>query len=383
MTRTLCLSLGAAVLLGSMGCEDKLNTITFEQFTELQREMAPPEPGPPPADLDTGELRVDRNFPPYQAGRDDVLFVIFTRLELDLPPEVRVLVHSDGTVDLPVVGKVAVEGLTLEQIEDAIHQAYVPSVVRDLSVHATVETYQTTRVMVVGAVLTPGGVSLPRYQRNMLYAVLAAGGVTSEASGQATLERIRRPAEKVTIDLTDPVELEAALALDPLEDGDIIRVEAAFPNTIFVGGLVNAPAAQIYPPGVHVNFLQAIASAGGLRTDVTPKRGLLVRRMPDGRDVRVELDLKRIQRGEDQNFMLAAGDIVWVPETFETDLQDFINRNFFFRAGVSVTYDPIAYENTRRALSISADRNDTSFAESINDAIGFGLQNAFFPTVPE
>ncbi len=230
------------------------------------------------------------------------------------------------------------------------------------------------------AVAAPGMVMLPRHQRNLLYAVLSAGGVSSEASGMVSLKRIRRGGETVVVNLTDPVELEAALALDPLENGDIIAVETAFPNTIFVGGLVNAPAPQSYPPGVEISFLQALASAGGLRTDIYPKNGLLIRRMSDDRDIRVKLDLQRLGDGEDENFMLASGDILWVPETNATKFQDFANRTFFFRAGVSVTYDPIQFENTRRALNQSSNSNNP-FSNSVNDALRFGLQNAFFPPV--
>ena len=380
MSRTLLLCLGVGIVLGSVGCASDMPTISFEEFMALQRELAPPEPGPPPADPDTGEPRVNKTWAPYRAGPGDALLVTLTGLGVDITPEVRVLVHGDGRVNLPIVGKVSVEGLEVEEMEDLIHKTYVPGVVRDLAVRVDVQEYDATEVLVLGTVELPGVVPLPRHQRNMLFAVLAAGGVSASTSGKATLERIRRPAETVEIDLTKPVELEAALALDPLEDGDIIKVGAAFPNTIFMGGLVNAPAPQTYDPGVRVSFLQAIAAAGGLRTDVTPKEGLLIRRMPDGRDVRVDLDLRRLERGEDENFLLAAGDILWIPETFETGLQDFFNKNFFFRAGVSVTYDPISFEHTRRALRQSRQYGN-GFAGSINTALRYGLQTAFFPPV--
>jgi protein involved in polysaccharide export with SLBB domain len=380
MSRTLLLCLGAGIVLGSVGCASEKVTISFDEFMALQRGLAPAEPGPVPADPDTGEPRVDTTWAPYRAGPGDALLVTLTGLGVDITPEVRVLVHGDGRINLPIVGKMSVEGLETEEMEDLIHKTYVPSVVRDLAVRVDVQEYDTTEVLVLGTVELPGVVPLPRHQRNMLFAVLAAGGVSPATSGKATLQRIRRPAETVEIDLTMPVELEAALALDPLEDGDIIKVGSAFPNTIFVGGLLNAPAPQTYEPGVRVNFLQAIAAAGGLRTDVTPKEGLLIRRMPDGRDVRVDLDLRRLERGEDENFLLASGDILWIPETFGTKLQDFINRNFFFRAGVSVTYNPISFEQHRRALRQDR-RYGSDFAGSINTALRYGLQTAFFPPV--
>jgi hypothetical protein len=104
---------------------------------------------------------------------------------------------------------------------------------------------------------------------------------------------------------------------------------------VIVGGLVNFPRPQVYPPRTQVTALQAIAAAGGLRTDVWPKEATLIRRLPDGTDAHVRLDLARLSTGEDPNILLAAGDILWVPETAETRIQDFINKNFFIRAGLN------------------------------------------------
>jgi hypothetical protein len=151
------------------------------------------------------------------------------------------------------------------------------------------------------------------------------------------LKRLRG-GDTVTLNLHDPEQVKAAVALPPLEDGDIVSVEASVPNTIFVGGLVNAPRPQEYPPGTTTTVLQAIAASGGLRTDVTPREGTLIRRLPDGRDVQVKLDMDRITKGKDPNITLLAGDVLWVPETVETRVQDWINRNAFIRVGASATY---------------------------------------------
>jgi polysaccharide export outer membrane protein len=364
--------------LSSSGCVHTVPTISFDEFRAMQREMAPPEPGPAPTDPETGESRVERNLGPYRVGPGDVLSATLSGLDVAIVSPVSVLVHSDGAVTLPLAGEIQVEGKTLEEVEDTIRQAFVPAIVRDLAVRVAVEEYETTHVTVLGAVAMPGLVTLPRHQRNMLYAVLSAGGVTDAATGAAELRRIRRPAESVMVDLTNPVELEAALTLDPLQNGDMIVVGAAFPNTIFVGGLVNLPAPQAYPAAVEVNYLQVLAAAGGLRTDVRPRKGLLIRRMPNGQDVRVKLDLDRLADGLDENFLLASGDILWIPETDGTKLHEFFNRNFFFRAGVSVTYDPIQFEHTRRALRQNRDYG-SGFSQSINDALRYGLQSAFFP----
>jgi polysaccharide export outer membrane protein len=256
-----------------------------------------------------------------------------------------VRVSRQGEIELPYVGKIKVGGMVLEDVEKAIQTAYVPKVYKDLIAHVEVVLPETTNVLVVGAVTRPGLVQLRRTQRSLLHAIVGAEGASSVASGLVTLRRLRRPAEEVTLNLRDPEELRASLTLDPLEQGDIVTVQAAMPNTIFVGGLVMTAHPQPYPPGIAPTVLQAIAASGGLRTDVTPREATLIRRMPDGRDVHVKLNLDRITTGQDRNIELAAGDILWVPDTVETRVQDWINRNIFLRAGVSATWN-ISYNTT-------------------------------------
>jgi hypothetical protein len=101
---------------------------------------------------------------------------------------------------------------------------------------------------------------------------------------------------------------------------------------------VLGPHPQQYPPGTEINVLQALAAAGGLRTDVTPHHATLIRRMPDGIERMVKLNLDRISKGKDPNITLAAGDVLWVPETLETKIEDWVNKNVFFRVGASATY---------------------------------------------
>jgi protein involved in polysaccharide export with SLBB domain len=250
-----------------------------------------------------------------------------------------------------------------------------------MSVHAELLNADFTNVLVVGAVTTPGLVQLRRTERDMLRATVIAGGLSELASGRATLRRIRRPEEAVTLDLTDPEELKAALVLDPLEDGDIIHVEAAMPNMVFVGGLVNLPQPQTYPPGAEITVLQSIAAAGGLRTDVTPREATLVRRMDDGTDVHVKLDLDRLSTGEDPNIVLAAGDILWVPETAETRIQDWINRNIFVRAGVTVSYNVTGVEYLNRANQQSRVSSGSGTLQDTLDPFNFITQGTDLQTL--
>ncbi len=368
--------LGPAWVLVMTGCPPD-HRMTLNQFLEMQQTAPlPPDEAvePPPA------IEVDQHLGPYKVGPGDVLMITLTGTQANMLPPVQVRVDRDGSIDMPVVGSVSVGGLELEDIEDRIRQAYTPRVYTEAVAHVQMVSVHTTNVLVVGAVAAPGLVQLRRTERNLLYAIVAAGGVSEDASGQAVLRRIRRPNEVVTYDLRDPIQLKEALALEPLESGDIVTVEAAVPNTVFVGGLVNRSAPQIYPPGARITALQAIAGASGLRTDIGPSDGTLIRRMPDGRDVHVKLDLNRIARGEDPNIVLAAGDILWVPDTWETRFKDFVNRNFFFRGGVSVTYNVTGIEFLNRRELQGAGVSNQNLQDQF-DPLGFLNRNSALNTL--
>jgi len=318
---------------------------------------------------------LDRYLARYRLSVNDLLDVVLTGIE---GPQTgistyRVRVNNNGEIDLPLVGSVKVGDMELTEAEDAVQAAYVPQFVKNTTVNIQVVQPDLTNVVVAGAATVPGVVPLFKNQRNILYAVAAAGGVSPTASGVVELTRVRKPNQKETFDLGNPIGLAAALEAGPLESGDIVQVVPAAPNTIFVGGLVNAAGVQVFPNGVPYTLLQVLASAGGLRPDVLPHEGRMIRHMPDGTDVRVKLNLDRIMRGVDPNIELAAGDILWVPDTLETRLIDFVNRNLFFRAGYSFVYTQSGSDFINSAAQRQAFNNNL---QQSFDPLGFLNRNA-------
>lgn len=370
MIAVICMAVGSSIV----GCATRSH-ITLDDFVLMQEELAAAQVSA--AGEQAHRVPIDNYLRPYYIGPGDVLEVTLTGLDAPTTSSVfKVRVNKQGKVDLPLAGVVSVGGKEESDAEVGIQAAYVPAVVRELSVNLTVLSYELTNVIVTGAAQIPGFVALRRNERNLLYAVLGAGGVSNAASGMVTLSRVRRPGERLAFDLADPVQLAASLEVDPLENGDIVTVEAAMPNTVFVGGLVNRPGPLPLPPGVRYNMLQVLASVGGLRTDVTPRLGTLLRRMPDGSDVRVKLDLGRIKSGDDPNIMLAAGDILWVPDTLETIVQDFLNKNLYVRAGFTLNYNMTGSDYLNSAARQSALRSSGGGLQDSFDPFGFLSRNA-------
>jgi polysaccharide export outer membrane protein len=280
------------------------------------------------------QATIDRSLATYTLGPDDVLAVVVTvSAETAGPLPVQARVDSEGNVELPMVGAVNVGGLTLGQAEKTIQKTYVPDFHRQATVHIELVEPALTKVLVVGAVVAPGLVELRHNECNLLYSTVRAGGMTQASSGMVTLQRLRGGTAE-TFDLSDPDGLRKALEIEPLQQGDMVTVAAAKPNAIFVGGLVNLVSPQAYPSGTQITVLQALAAAGGLRTDIIPTEATLVRRI-DGEDVFVKLDLQRIETGKDENLQLAGGDILWVPHTAWTRLHEVFNNTVYIRAGAT------------------------------------------------
>jgi protein involved in polysaccharide export with SLBB domain len=286
------------------------------------------------------------------------------------------------------VGDLKVDNMELEDIEDLINEAYVPKVYKEASVFVSIASVESTEVIVKGAVTNPGLIPLRRTERNVLFALVSAGGLTEAASGIITLQRLRLAGSLATLNMSTPEGIKQALMEEPLEDGDIINVHGWDMPDIIVSGLIklsgNATMSRItLPPGKRCkSVLQVLAEAGGLPSTLFIREGTLTRWYPDGRNVRVRLDLLRLVSGKDPNFMLQAGDILWVNHTFDTWVQQWFNSHVMLNAGASanMSYNATATDQlNHRDTATGAGTPTSGF-----DPFGF-LQRGFLlnqPTTP-
>jgi protein involved in polysaccharide export with SLBB domain len=99
-------------------------------------------------------------------------------------------VYDDGTIVLPVVGRLTVARRTLAEIESAVMMAYCPKYVANLpSVYATVLEYKTYRVSIVGSVGRPGIYTLRHDQASLVALLMEAGGVAERGAAVIRIAR--------------------------------------------------------------------------------------------------------------------------------------------------------------------------------------------------
>lgn len=115
-------------------------------------------------------------------------------------------VDSKGRVNLQLVGPVEVVGMTIEQAELAVENAYRNQrFLRDPQVTIIVEEYAAREVIVQGEVVAPGRIPLPiESGMSVLDAITKAGGFTDTAKGEAvTITRTLKDGTKevTTVDV--------------------------------------------------------------------------------------------------------------------------------------------------------------------------------------
>ena len=219
----------------------------------------------------------------------------------DLSLETRV--SEAGKISFPLIGEVAVDQLSVQQVEKKITALLVSGgFLRDPQVTIIVTSVQSQQISVLGQVNRPG--RYPLEGKRTLTDILAlAGGANGDGGDQVIL--IHKREGRLVRDVIDLVQMMKSgnVENNPLLAGnDIVYVERA--PRFYVVGEVNRPS--VYRLERNMTVLQALSVAGGISQRGT-ERGLRIkRRDADGK-------LQEIKGKVDD--LIQADDVVWVQES--------------------------------------------------------------------
>ena len=236
--------------------------------------------------------------PNYPIGPGDVLVFSFYP-DASLNREVRV--RKNGTIHLPLIGELRVEGKTPEQVATEVERRLREGYYQSPVVEVWVKEYYARRVGVFGAVKKSG--VFPIYPKETLLSLMRrVGGPKEEASGRVA---ILTPEGQITFFSWNDLFTQAIS--DPvLVPGSTVYF---FPRgEIYVMGEVQKPGAFPYREGI--TLLQALGMAGGF----TPRAKETVTLLRNGSHTRIEIDTEEIVEGEKPDIPLLEGDLVLVPE---------------------------------------------------------------------
>ncbi len=250
----------------------------------------------------------------YKIGPQDLLEIAVFELP-ELNQTVRV--SEDGTVSLPLLGQVNIEGLTKDAVERKLASLLEEKYLRKARVTVFIREYQSQRAAVIGAVVKPGMYELIG-RTTVLQIISKAGGLTDRASSEMFVLREAKNGTRarLVIDLDDLINNGNQKLDIPLQANDTINIPIDQIINIFVFGEVRNPGALQVKMSKKTTLLQAIAQAGGptegaARGDVTIKR----KDKKTGNEIKIKVNLKDVIKGNRPDIELREGDVVFVPES--------------------------------------------------------------------
>ncbi|MBT4914960.1 MAG: hypothetical protein HON08_16330, partial [Gemmatimonadales bacterium] len=251
----------------------------------------------------------------YRLGPDDQLRLVLTG---DVELAYTLGVTREGSIVIPDVGQVSVNGRTLSDLEDVLYERLgrVYSGVRrgaDATTFfdASLGRLRTNQVFLIGEVEAPGAYQISSVA-SAFNALHAAGGPTAIGSFRAVA--VRRGGETVaTVDLYDYL-LSGEVSDDVrLEQGDVVFVPLAGPQVRMTGEVRRE---AIYELKQGEDIRDAIGFAGGLTAAGDGERILIDRVIPPSERVgltqRSVVDLRLTDLPEDSLVLMHDGDVVEV-----------------------------------------------------------------------
>ena len=220
-----------------------------------------------------------------------------------------VQVAEDGTVVLPLIGKVQVNGLTVPQVTAKITAELADGYINKPQVNVFVQNFRNRKVTVLGQVNKPG---LQEFsgQATLLEIISAAGGLADDAGDTVSIKRIEDNKEKVIeINLKSLVTGGDLSQNIPIRENDSVYVSKS--GMCFITGQVNKPGT--YPCNSGTTVLKLVALAGGF-TGKASKSSIKIERIVENKETKAEE--KQIFKGVDLDTKLSTGDILTVPESF-------------------------------------------------------------------
>jgi polysaccharide biosynthesis/export protein len=252
----------------------------------------------------------------YKIGAKDLLEItVFEFPELSQ----TVRVSEDGTISLPLLGSVGIEGLTKEEVQTKIAALLLEkNYVKNARVTVFIKEYQSKRVYMIGALTKPGTYELIG-RTTLLSMISQAGGLTDRASNEIFVLREKPDGtqERIVIDLEDLMNKGDAKLNILLMPNDAVNIPIDQIISIFVFGEVRNPGALQVKTSKKLTLLQAIAQAGGPTENAAKSRVTIKRKdRRTGRENRIVVNMNDLIKGRKPDIELLEGDVVFVPESF-------------------------------------------------------------------
>ena len=222
-------------------------------------------------------------------------------------------VSGDGYIGLPMLGRVAVRGLTPSELEaDLAARLVAGGILRHPQVSVTVAEFRSYVVSVTGAVERPGLYPLTKPGTTVADFVRAAGGPNRDAGRVVEFVPAHGAGDDVAplhLDLDallHPSLEPGALPALPARAGDVVNLVPS--GNVQVDGWVEKPGSYPITRGLTVSG--AVAAAGGVNFAADRHHATVKRILGSGEDRSFEIDLAAVEEGDVSDVPVIDGDVL-------------------------------------------------------------------------
>jgi polysaccharide export outer membrane protein len=227
----------------------------------------------------------------YQIGVADVIRVtVFGEPDASRP---EAIVDSDGTIDMPYIGRVKVAGQTARGAEKEMRERFKTILVNP-AISVDIVRYRSKIISVVGFVGSPGEYPLEG-NVSVTSAIAKAGSLLINAGSFVLINRRAEPGKPEQQIKVSRKDIESGRAQSVfLKDGDTVMVPKA--ETVLVYGQVRSPGSVTWEEDLTVERAMTLAGGGTDRA---------------GR-VDIERNGKRVKKGAKKTDIVQANDTIRV-----------------------------------------------------------------------
>jgi protein involved in polysaccharide export with SLBB domain len=258
-----------------------------------------------------------KNYPEIYDYRYEYILGISDSISIDLTDTDDLdgvyKIDQEGMVDLPFIGKIKLDELTLNQAQNLLLQI-IKSFYRNPDLQIGIEKFNSNKVYIVGAVKNQTTIPLNEQPLSLIEAAIKAGfkpGSKNKDLGTSGL--LRREGKVYKINLTNTFKNKDEKENFYLKRNDVIFIDKNL-NSIHVFGEVSKPG--IYFPDMNYSLTELISSAGINQITANAKKVYVIREKFDTfLEVDVfQLDVKNpVNLIAGQKFKIKKDDIIFIP----------------------------------------------------------------------
>lgn len=266
----------------------------------------------------------DRDLPTL--GRGDIINIsVYDEPDLAVS---GIPIRPDGRISFPLAGDVQAEGLTVNQLQNALTNS-LSDYIHSPKVSVIVQEFISQQFTIFGEVVHPGVFPL-KTSVSITEALAGAGGLNKGQFRATSVELadlshafIARNGKVLPVDFVRLIRYGDLRYDISLESGDYIYIPSGLSQEIYILGEVNQPMLFAYREDMPMS--RTLAQAGGFTPDADLKRIHIVRGTLHNPTV-IMINFKEVLKGRAREVPLEPGDIVYVPPTGMTRFSRVVDK---------------------------------------------------------